>query len=214
MRSGSRPPAAAAAPGGGSSAPACAAPLHPACCIAARPPPAPPRVPRLTCSRLCCLGAACAPLPSFLQNHEVYARGEPAFLKYWLTSPATLRSSGALEAEEGFSQVRGAAAAPVCLCLWPVLRFVLSVCSWHASNAAPTSSQGPPSSQTTPSSPNHHRRTMWPRRFRPGCAARASRPPPSSATPRIASRSWWLTRQELLVCCSCLLCKCAVQRMC
>lgn len=34
----------------------------------------------------------------------MWSRGEPAFLKVWLQSPATLRSSTALELEQGFSQ--------------------------------------------------------------------------------------------------------------
>ena len=39
------------------------------------------------------------------QNHYTWSLGEPAFLKYWLEQPATLRSAAALEQEEGFSQV-------------------------------------------------------------------------------------------------------------
>ncbi|PRW60604.1 hypothetical protein C2E21_1285 [Chlorella sorokiniana] len=38
------------------------------------------------------------------ENHYVWSIGEPAFLKYWMEAPATLRSSSALEQEEGFSQ--------------------------------------------------------------------------------------------------------------
>lgn len=46
------------------------------------------------------------PTPSVLaQNHEVWAAGEPAFLKYWLVGSATSVSSRALDSEEGFSQV-------------------------------------------------------------------------------------------------------------
>jgi hypothetical protein len=40
-----------------------------------------------------------------VQNHEVWAAGEPAFLKYWLQDPAASRGSMALDQEEGFSQV-------------------------------------------------------------------------------------------------------------
>lgn len=40
------------------------------------------------------------------QNHEVWVRGEPAFVKVWLDTPATLQGSGVLQGEEGFSQVR------------------------------------------------------------------------------------------------------------
>ncbi|PSC68555.1 hypothetical protein C2E20_7912 [Micractinium conductrix] len=38
------------------------------------------------------------------ENHYVWSLGEPAFLKYWLQAPATLRSSAALDQEQGFSQ--------------------------------------------------------------------------------------------------------------
>lgn len=34
----------------------------------------------------------------------MWTLGEPAFLKYWIQAPATLRSSAALDQEEGFSQ--------------------------------------------------------------------------------------------------------------
>ena len=36
-----------------------------------------------------------------MQNHMVWARGEPAYLQYWLVSPADLRSTAALQSEEG-----------------------------------------------------------------------------------------------------------------
>lgn len=36
-----------------------------------------------------------------VQNHMVWARGEPAFLKYLLTSAADQRACAAVEAEEG-----------------------------------------------------------------------------------------------------------------
>ena len=36
-----------------------------------------------------------------MQNHLVWARGEPAYLQYWLVSPADLRSTAALQAEDG-----------------------------------------------------------------------------------------------------------------
>ncbi len=43
------------------------------------------------------------PLPFFFsslpQNHEVWARGEPAYLQYWLVSPADQRSTAALQGE-------------------------------------------------------------------------------------------------------------------
>ncbi|KAL4429832.1 hypothetical protein ABPG77_010949 [Micractinium sp. CCAP 211/92] len=38
------------------------------------------------------------------ENHYVWTLGEPAFLKYWVQAPATLRSAAALDTEEGFSQ--------------------------------------------------------------------------------------------------------------
>ncbi|KAL4855087.1 SART-1 family protein DOT2 [Chlorella vulgaris] len=38
------------------------------------------------------------------RNHYTWSLGEPAFLKYWLQAPATLRSTAALDAEQGFSQ--------------------------------------------------------------------------------------------------------------
>ncbi|KAK9818107.1 hypothetical protein WJX72_007250 [[Myrmecia] bisecta] len=38
------------------------------------------------------------------ENHEVWASGEPAFLKYWLKQPVTLRSGRALLQEHGFDQ--------------------------------------------------------------------------------------------------------------
>ena len=47
----------------------------------------------------------CCPSDCAAQNHYTWSIGEPAFLKYWLQSPATLRSAAALDAEEGFSQV-------------------------------------------------------------------------------------------------------------
>ncbi|KAL6754760.1 hypothetical protein V8C86DRAFT_286596 [Haematococcus lacustris] len=37
------------------------------------------------------------------RNHEVWAAGEPAYVKLWLQSPAGLTSTLALEAEEGFA---------------------------------------------------------------------------------------------------------------
>lgn len=37
------------------------------------------------------------------ENHLVWARGEPAYLKYWMTAPADLRSASALQSEEGAS---------------------------------------------------------------------------------------------------------------
>jgi len=42
------------------------------------------------------LPPCCAP-----QNHMVWARGEIAYLKYWLASPADLRTAAALQSEEG-----------------------------------------------------------------------------------------------------------------
>ena len=41
------------------------------------------------------------------QNHEVWLEGEPAFIKIWTQRQATSRSAGALQSEEGFSQVGG-----------------------------------------------------------------------------------------------------------
>ncbi|KAL4537669.1 hypothetical protein Ndes2437B_g08778 [Nannochloris sp. 'desiccata'] len=35
------------------------------------------------------------------RNHMVWARGEPAYLQYWLVAPADLRSGSALQSEEG-----------------------------------------------------------------------------------------------------------------
>jgi len=43
--------------------------------------------------------------PALLQNHMVWARGEPAFVKVWQRAPATLKSEAALQAEQGSSQV-------------------------------------------------------------------------------------------------------------
>lgn len=37
----------------------------------------------------------------YMQNHMVWARGEPAYLKYWLTAPVDRNSSLALQTEEG-----------------------------------------------------------------------------------------------------------------
>ena len=69
--------------------------------------PMPPSQPRRRHAGSLAEIAAPAPLPPCPcpQNHYTWSLGEPAFLKYWLEQPATLRSAAALEQEEGFSQV-------------------------------------------------------------------------------------------------------------
>lgn len=146
-----------------------------------------------TPARRMCAHPANPRLP--LQNHLVWARGEPAFIKYWLDGPATLRSSAALEAEEGFSQVGGRATVDGWMggLLWS------GPGSWGANRAAGYHCHQtpllPPSRPPTLPKPQDYAAATLQAFFRCcGVASTTLKRYPSYSQPQLVASQWTLRR--------------------